>query len=211
MTTFATPGEIVDAFEAALNAKDAAAVGQVFTPDAEFVNIMGMRMRGREGIVSGTRLGLLRAAPRQHRPLRPGRRAAGDPRRHRAAQSLRPRARKRRSAPNAPARHHGLGLRRAPGLRRLAGRRGHERHRGDASQPLTPSRPLPLHADRQQSHATATTASRQERQRGRASGRVPELPELRRSTVPPGRGPHTSSAEVPALELSELESSVALP
>jgi uncharacterized protein (TIGR02246 family) len=53
MTAFATPGEIVDAFEAALNAKDAAAVGQVFTPDAEFVNIMGMRMRGREGIVSG--------------------------------------------------------------------------------------------------------------------------------------------------------------
>jgi uncharacterized protein (TIGR02246 family) len=53
MTAFATPAEIVDAFEAALNAKDAAAVGELFTLDAEFVNIMGMRMRGREGIVSG--------------------------------------------------------------------------------------------------------------------------------------------------------------
>ena len=164
MTAFATPGEIVDAFEAALNAKDAAAVGQVFTPDAEFVNIMGMRMRGREGIVSGhawafsgpLRGSTVRFDQVDELPV--------TRRRHRAARSLRPRARKRRSAPNAPARHHGLGLRRAPGLRRLAGRRGHERHRGDASQRLTPGRPLPLHADRQQSHATATTASRQHRE-----------------------------------------------
>ena len=36
MTAFATPSEIVNAFEAALNAKDAAAVGELFTPDAEF-------------------------------------------------------------------------------------------------------------------------------------------------------------------------------
>jgi len=53
MTAFATPREIVDAFQAALNAKDADAIGSIFTPDAEFVNIMGMRMRGREGIISG--------------------------------------------------------------------------------------------------------------------------------------------------------------
>jgi uncharacterized protein (TIGR02246 family) len=53
MTAFAAPRAIVDAFEAALNAKDADAIGRIFTPDAEFVNIMGMRMRGREGIVSG--------------------------------------------------------------------------------------------------------------------------------------------------------------
>jgi uncharacterized protein (TIGR02246 family) len=53
MTGFATPREIVDAFEAALNAKDAAAIGRIFAPDAEFVNIMGMRMSGRERIVSG--------------------------------------------------------------------------------------------------------------------------------------------------------------
>lgn len=53
MTGFASPREIVDAFEAALNAKDADAIGRVFAADAEFVNIMGMRMRGREGIVSG--------------------------------------------------------------------------------------------------------------------------------------------------------------
>jgi uncharacterized protein (TIGR02246 family) len=43
----------VDAFEAALNAKDAEALGEIFSPDAEFVNIMGMRMRRREGIVAG--------------------------------------------------------------------------------------------------------------------------------------------------------------
>jgi uncharacterized protein (TIGR02246 family) len=49
----ATPREIVDAFEAALNAKDAAALGELFAEDADFVNIMGMRMRGRDGIVSG--------------------------------------------------------------------------------------------------------------------------------------------------------------
>jgi uncharacterized protein (TIGR02246 family) len=53
MTAFAEAKEIVEAFEAALNAKDADAVGAVFTEDAEFVNIAGMRMRGREAIVGG--------------------------------------------------------------------------------------------------------------------------------------------------------------
>ena len=53
MTAFATPRAIVNAFETALNAKDADAIGSVFTPEAEFVNIMGMRMRGRQRIVTG--------------------------------------------------------------------------------------------------------------------------------------------------------------
>jgi uncharacterized protein (TIGR02246 family) len=37
----------------ALNAKDAEALGALFSEDAEFVNIMGMRMSGREEIVKG--------------------------------------------------------------------------------------------------------------------------------------------------------------
>jgi uncharacterized protein (TIGR02246 family) len=53
MTAFAEPRAIVHAFETALNAKDADAVGAMFTEDAQFVNIAGMRMRGREGIVAG--------------------------------------------------------------------------------------------------------------------------------------------------------------
>jgi uncharacterized protein (TIGR02246 family) len=53
MTAFAEPREIVAGFAAALNAKDADAVGEIFTDDAEFVNIAGMRMRGRESIVAG--------------------------------------------------------------------------------------------------------------------------------------------------------------
>jgi uncharacterized protein (TIGR02246 family) len=50
---FQSPRELVEAFETALNAKDADAIGEVFAEDAEFVNIMGMRMRRREGIVAG--------------------------------------------------------------------------------------------------------------------------------------------------------------
>jgi uncharacterized protein (TIGR02246 family) len=53
MTTFEKPLQIVDAFAAALNAKDAEALGELFSAGAEFVNILGMRMRGREGIVTG--------------------------------------------------------------------------------------------------------------------------------------------------------------
>jgi uncharacterized protein (TIGR02246 family) len=53
MTTFAEARDIVDAFAAALNAKDAEALGELFSEDAEFVNILGMRMRQRAGIVAG--------------------------------------------------------------------------------------------------------------------------------------------------------------
>src|SRR5262245_33070833 len=53
MATFEKAPQIVDAFAAALNAKDAQSLGEIFTDDAEFVNILGMRMRGREGIVAG--------------------------------------------------------------------------------------------------------------------------------------------------------------
>jgi uncharacterized protein (TIGR02246 family) len=53
MTARDHPRDLVDAFEQALNAKDADAVGELFAADAEFVNIMGMRMRRRAGIVDG--------------------------------------------------------------------------------------------------------------------------------------------------------------
>ena len=53
MATFARPRDLVVAFARALNAKDADELGELFIDDAEFVNIMGMRMRRREGIVDG--------------------------------------------------------------------------------------------------------------------------------------------------------------
>ena len=53
MATFARPRELVVAFARALNAKDADELGELFIDDAEFVNIMGMRMRRRQGIVDG--------------------------------------------------------------------------------------------------------------------------------------------------------------
>ena len=53
MKTLENPRLVVEAFAEALNAKDADELGQLFTDDAEFVNILGMRMRGREGIVAG--------------------------------------------------------------------------------------------------------------------------------------------------------------
>src|SRR5690349_21280839 len=43
MATFAGPRDLIDAFARALNAKDADELGELFTDDAEFVNIMGMR------------------------------------------------------------------------------------------------------------------------------------------------------------------------
>ena len=52
-TGWAEPRDLVDAFAAALNAKDPDELGRLFTEDAEFVNILGMRMRRREGIVDG--------------------------------------------------------------------------------------------------------------------------------------------------------------
>ena len=51
-----TPDQAIDrtaeAFAEAFNRKDAAAVGALFREDAEFVNIFGMRFRGRAGIES---------------------------------------------------------------------------------------------------------------------------------------------------------------
>jgi uncharacterized protein (TIGR02246 family) len=51
--TFEKADQIVEAFADALNSKDADALGELFSDDAEFVNILGMRMQGREGIVTG--------------------------------------------------------------------------------------------------------------------------------------------------------------
>ncbi len=53
MTAEGKPQDLVDAFAEALNAKDPEALGRLFAEDAEFVNILGMRMRGRAGIVAG--------------------------------------------------------------------------------------------------------------------------------------------------------------
>ena len=54
MAGFNRAEQLTDAFAEKLNAKDPAALGELFTEDAEFVNIMGMRMRGRQGIDAGT-------------------------------------------------------------------------------------------------------------------------------------------------------------
>jgi len=43
------------AFSGALNDGDTAALGALFTKDALFVNIAGMRMPGRDGIIDGHR------------------------------------------------------------------------------------------------------------------------------------------------------------
>ena len=53
MTAFDRPEQLTDAFAENLNAHDPAALGELFTEDAEFVNILGMRMRQREGVVKG--------------------------------------------------------------------------------------------------------------------------------------------------------------
>jgi uncharacterized protein (TIGR02246 family) len=47
------PQDLVNAFAQALNAKDPEALGLLFIEHAEFVNNLGMRMRGRKGIVAG--------------------------------------------------------------------------------------------------------------------------------------------------------------
>jgi uncharacterized protein (TIGR02246 family) len=44
---------LFEAFAEAFNAKDAQALGALFTEDAEFVTIFGNRMRGRAGIETG--------------------------------------------------------------------------------------------------------------------------------------------------------------
>jgi len=68
MTTSAQPRDLVDAFAAALNSADAEQLGQLFSEDAEFVNILGMRMRRRQGIVDGHAWAL--AGPLRGRQIR---------------------------------------------------------------------------------------------------------------------------------------------
>src|SRR3982750_3861554 len=53
MAAFNRPEQLTDAFAENLNPKDPGALGGLFPEDAEFVNIMGMRMIGRQGIVDG--------------------------------------------------------------------------------------------------------------------------------------------------------------
>lgn len=53
MSTFNQPRDLVDGFANAFNAKDVDALALLFSDDAEFVNIFGMRMRRRDGIVAG--------------------------------------------------------------------------------------------------------------------------------------------------------------
>ncbi len=54
----ANPDALVAAFCGALNNGDADQVGALFTDDAVFVNIAGMRMSSRDGIVEGHRWAL---------------------------------------------------------------------------------------------------------------------------------------------------------
>jgi uncharacterized protein (TIGR02246 family) len=55
MTDHESISSSIAAFGDALNRRDANAVASLFVADAEFVNIFGMRMRGREGIEAGHR------------------------------------------------------------------------------------------------------------------------------------------------------------
>jgi uncharacterized protein (TIGR02246 family) len=54
---FAQPRDIIHAFQDALNAKDAESLGRVFSENAEFVNVRGTRMHGRQGIIDGHEMG----------------------------------------------------------------------------------------------------------------------------------------------------------
>jgi uncharacterized protein (TIGR02246 family) len=56
--TVATPEALAAAFSGALNDGDADALGALFTKDALFVNIAGMRIPGRNGIIDGHRWAL---------------------------------------------------------------------------------------------------------------------------------------------------------
>jgi len=47
--------DLVAAFATAVDTKDAEALGVLFADDAVFVNIMGMAMLGRQGIIEGPR------------------------------------------------------------------------------------------------------------------------------------------------------------
>ena len=53
-----SPEALAAAFSGALNDGDADALGALFTKDALFVNIAGMRMAGRDGIIDGHRWAL---------------------------------------------------------------------------------------------------------------------------------------------------------
>ncbi len=53
MTGFSEPAGIIDAFAVALNAKDADALGDLFSENAQFVNVRGVVMHGRLGIIQG--------------------------------------------------------------------------------------------------------------------------------------------------------------
>jgi uncharacterized protein (TIGR02246 family) len=68
MAALPRPRDLVDAFADALNAADAEQLGQLFSEDAEFVNILGMRMRRRDGIVAGHSWAL--AGPLRGREIR---------------------------------------------------------------------------------------------------------------------------------------------
>jgi uncharacterized protein (TIGR02246 family) len=50
---FDQPRDILDAFADALNSKDAESLGRLFAEDAEFINVRGTRMLGRQGIIEG--------------------------------------------------------------------------------------------------------------------------------------------------------------
>lgn len=52
MTTMITPEDVAPAFAAAWNAHDMAALGELFRPDARFVNRFGHYVRGVEAIVA---------------------------------------------------------------------------------------------------------------------------------------------------------------
>ena len=58
MAAAATPEALAAAFCRALNDGDADTLGALFTKDAIFVNIAGMRMPGRDGITDGHRWAL---------------------------------------------------------------------------------------------------------------------------------------------------------
>ncbi len=50
---FDQPRDLIEAFADALNAKDAESLGRLFSEGAEFVNVRGTCMHGREGIIEG--------------------------------------------------------------------------------------------------------------------------------------------------------------
>ena len=144
MTTFGEAREIVDAFAAALNAKDAEALGELFSDDAEFVNILGMRMREREGIVAGHAWAF--AGPLQGRVIDfdavDELHVTDDVS---FARALRPQAPSGLARRRAPGRRLGPCLRRPSRPRRLAGSRRDERYRGSPTRLTSQPDDAPRH------------------------------------------------------------------